>query len=558
MLTFITWFFFISFIITTLSFYFTFQKKNKFFVVENYEKELENYEISKINKKILNIQQKLEEDINIDRIEFNDLVESRANLEKITLNELRSLYKNVYAHIDGVYLFRFHKFSTLINRIYEKQFEYKVNYLEIIFKINELNLKNDLKKSLSYNIRECYKFLNNRIIDSKYEQWVTRSSIIKRIYAMDDLIEEITLLSNKADVPFVSFVKKIKKILYELNSIEVDVKFLEETYETINTLLKNINDKFKQITSKNRSAFSKQTKEWKEAFKKFNNKIIEIKKAALLLEKNFVRRELNEIIIVFLEITRDAFINRESYIFILNYDKKLEYIYNNYQNDEKTLVYELEKFQISDKNKKINAFKKINELIQSDFEEYFKKRSKGFSEFSPFEIINNDIKKIQTHLNKYFFILENVYLEIKVIINKTDDINKKLYTMNLELLKSEGKMDSILPISRFKYEKQFEFFQQKISDLIYEYKNDIRIPTKDKMDDINSLYEEIIIFSNKIHSEAFKFIYTQKMIVALNKYYSLNKVSNLIDDLRMKYQEGNIVDSLRIGKKIIEIGNIYE
>ncbi len=549
----LSWLGFFVFFITSIILYYAFQKRRKVFITKEYEKELEKYSFENLNNKFSLLSSRITSDKN----EINDLEDEIKNLEVIILNEVKIKYNNIYNHISGWYKFKFLKFSKLSSELFEKQFEYKTSYLKILFRLNEFSLKNEIKKSLIFNVKNVYNFLNNRIDRSKYSNEIKMSNIVNKLHGLDDLIEESSKLSDDLTFSLEKYVGKIQTIILKMNEVEKDIKFLEETFETINLTFKNINNNFKSITSDNRDAFEKRKNEWKSSFTELNKKINNIKKNTFLLEKSLAKKELYNAIEAMTSITKNALLNKEAYLFITEFDKKLEFLLKNFKKDEQKILVELERFSINDKKNKINEFKNINNSIKAFVNSYITKRKNKFTTFEPIELIN-DLSKIQLSLSKYFSLLENAYLEIEQIMNKTDDINKKVYSMNVTLLKVEDKIENISPESRFIYEQELENFQSQVSRLIEDYRKNMQIPSQNKIDDVNNLFNNIENFYQKVYTEAFKFTYIQKLIIILNKYISNRKISALIEDMKMKYREGNIVDSLRVAKKIIEIGGIYE
>src|ERR1051325_9086312 len=171
---------------------------------------------------------------------FNDFKNKNEFLQEEILNDIDDTIKNL------IYVTK-NKFKNRLKEIDKLQFDYKITYAKIKFKINEYNLINEIKENLIFELDQLFEKFINLVKISEFQKDLLQGKYLERINKIEYKIIKIKEEKNDLD----DFINKIKKINSEILELNNDFVFYLKIKSKIDSFYLNIKTKIKQLINEN-------------------------------------------------------------------------------------------------------------------------------------------------------------------------------------------------------------------------------------------------------------------------------------------------------------------
>lgn len=527
----------ILFLIISFLYFSSISRLNRKRTLDLYYKDLIKYKIKELDQLFNDFKNKnefLQEEI------LNDIDDTIKNLIYVTLNKLKICYVSLEKENFLKFYFSKNKFKNRLKEIDKLQFDYKITYAKIKFKINEYNLINEIKENLIFELDQLFKKFINLVKISEFQKDLLQGKYLERINKIEYKIIKIKEEKNDLD----DFINKIKKINSEILELNNDFVFYLKIKNKIDSFYLNIKTKIKQLINENSQFIKKYYKNLQTKIKDIKYDFAKLK--IHLFNLNFLyARKINQKILDKLNLMffdYQTFFNQIEFILreeknlfwfmgnIGNFDNLIKYKFSNFTNDDKLKISYLnylkkeiiDKFDVYKKYQDENILhrkiiiKKVDQLIL--ISSYLKKYQQIFFAKDSIEKENKIIKKFN-NLNFIFINIENLYYQIP------DKYQKKYKDKIINI-----KENLQLFFSEIKILKSFEIKEKYLK-----------------------LENELTIFYQKIFRDTFLILYLNEIISSLNKYHSNQKISFIENKIENYYQNDNLIEALKVIYRTIVI-----
>lgn len=520
---------FILFWIVSFWFFFILKRQNNKKILNIYYSDLSKYQIKDLYKLFFQFKKEnkfLEEEI------FNDLEDTIKNLNYVSFNKLKIFYQELEKENKLKFYFNKKVFKQKILKLDKLQFDYKITYAKVKFRINELNLINEIKENLIFEVSEIFTNFFNLVKNSIDQKKLREQKYLEQIQKINLKIKNLAI--KKIDLD--DFIQKIKLINQEIKDANEDFNFYLDIKKYLDFEYKKIlSDLRKLINNKNIPLFY--LKESKKIYSNIQYEFAKLK--TYFLNFNFKKaKKINTKIvndINFLYFNTKIIINKFKFMKKITENIRL-FIDNN--NDYKDFI--RYKFSLFIEEDKINIKNLINLEIKiiKEFGEYenIEKEEKNNifeNKYQKIILIYEDLKTYQK-----IFLSESVlekkdqdFLKLNFIFNKIEDLlidfpNNFQIKYHEKLIEAKKNFKFILNQNKNFKDKAFKNFYLKFE-------------------------EKIITLYQQIFKDAFLIFYLNEIIFILNKYRFDKKIVFLKEKIESFYQEDNLIEALRIAYKTI-------
>lgn len=530
-------------------------KMRKVQIFRYYHNDFENYDLDKLKTKFRLAYKKY----NKSQFElFNDLSDEIEFLEnsiyKIILKDYDSLFKNLKKFY--LNLFNYENFKKLIKNLEERQERYKIKYLNVVFELNELNLNYEIKDNILVLTKDIYGEIKGIINKSKYYNQIINSPLNEYILDIEnniELLEKKTLSMEGIE----EFEKLSKELLLKIEYFYKKIKFHLETINYLVETIPKYNKQLRELLTKDNDAFQFYIKDWKKEITNIKKVIKYVENNIFLKNRDKLKEYIEDSKKQILAILREAKDADYVYLFILDFQLKVDFLVTGLESKYQKIIYDIDKYFLLEKKEKSANIKKIFNEIENYYKSFSIKIKNGFKENTPRDVFNI-LKKLIISAKDFFAETNKLILDIKLVIEQANNINEKIYEMNNRLLNVELKMKNLPERIQLVNESKFNKHQNRVSEFIQNYKDKFIMLEKNKTIELNYELSNIRDFYNDIYSKTYLYNYIEWLIISLNKYRSNKKIDGLIEMIQNNYIHGNLSESLRIADRIIDIYKIYE
>lgn len=527
----------ILFLIISFLYFFSISRINRKRTLDLYYKDLIGYKIKDLDQLFNDFKHKnefLSEEI------FNDIDDTIKSLIYVTLNKLKICYISLEKENNLKFYFSKNKFKSKLKEIDKLQFDYKITYAKIKFKINEYNLINEIKENLLFELDQLLRKFINLVKISEFQKDLLQGKYLERINKTENKINKIK--KEKSDLD--DFISKIKLVNLEILELNSDFIFYLKIKNGIDSFYLDIKIKIKQLINENNQFVKKYYKNLQVKIKDIKYDFAKLK--IHLLNLNFLyARKINQKIfdklnLIFFDyqtvLNQTEFILQEEknlFWFIKNinhFDDLVKYKFSNFINDDKLKISYLNylKSEIIDK---FNVYKKYQE-------ENILHRKIIIKKADQLILISNYLKKYQ----QIFFAKDNNEKENKFI--------RKFNNLNFIFINIENLYYQIGNKYQKKYKNKMIEIKEKLQLFVLESKKLKNFELKEKY---LKLENELTIFYQKIFRDTFLILYLNEIISALNKYHSNQKISFIENKIENYYQNDNLIEALKVIYRTITI-----
>lgn len=520
---------FVLFLIISFWFFFLLKKQNHKKILNIYYKDLSKYKIKDLYKIFFQFKKEnkfLEEEI------FNDLEDTIKNLNYVSFKKLKLFYQELEDENKLKFYFNTKSFKEKILKLDKLQFDYKITYAKIKFRINELNLINEIKENLILNVSKIFKNFFNLLKNSIDQKNLSEQKYLQKIAKIDSKIKNLSI--RKIDLD--DFIQATELINQEIKIANENFNFYLSIKRYLNfEYKKNLEDLKKLINNQNMPFFA--FKEFKKRYSNIQYEFAKLK--TYYLNLNFFKAQkinqkiLNDINSLYFD--AESIINK--FKFIKKETENLKLFIENINEYKDFIKYKFSCFIKEDKLK-INDLSNLELKIIAEFKEFIKIDQ---------ELKNNTFTK---KYQKLIFIKENlkiyqkIFLSESVLEKKDQDIQKLNFVFN--------KIDDLF----IKFPNKFKIkYQEKLTENKNNFKSILNqkqnLKNKEYRNSYLKLEEKIIILYQQIFKDAFLIFYLNEIIFILNKYRFDKKIVFLKEKIEFFYQEDNLIEALRIAYKTI-------
>lgn len=520
---------FILFWIVSFWFFFILKRQNNKKILNIYYSDLSKYKIKDLYKLFFQFKKEnkfLEEEI------FNDLEDTIKNLNYVSFNKLKIFYQELEKENKLKFYFNKKLFKQKILKLDKLQFDYKITYAKVKFRINELNLINEIKENLIFEVSEIFMNFFNLVKNSIDQKKLKEQKYLEQIQKINLKIKNLAI--KKIDLD--DFIQKIKLINQEIKEANEDFIFYLDIKKYLDFEYKKIlRDLRKLINNKNIPLFY--LKESKKIYSNIQYEFAKLKTYFLNFNFKNARKINTKIIndINFLYFNTKIIINK--FKFMKKITENIRLFIDNIKDYKDFIRY---KFSLFIEEDKINVKNLINLEIKiiKEFDEYenIEKKEKNNifeNKYQKIILIYEDLKNYQKiFLNES--ILEKKdqdFLKLNFVFNKIEDLlidfpNKFQIKYHEKLIEAKKNFKFILNQNKNLKDKAFKNFYLKFE-------------------------EEIITLYQQIFKDAFLIFYLNEIIFILNKYRFDKKIVFLKEKIESFYKEDNLIEALRIAYKTI-------
>lgn len=527
----------ILFLIISFLYFFSISRLNRKRTLDLYYKDLIRYKIKELDQLFNDFKNKnefLQEEI------LNDIEDTIKNLIYVTLNKLKICYLSLEKENLLKFYFSKNKFKNKLKEIDKLQFDYKITYAKIKFKINEYNLINEIKENLILELDQLFKKFINLVKISEFQKDLLQGKYLERINKIEYKIIKIKEEKNDLD----DFINKIKKINSEILELNNDFVFYLKIKNKIDSFYLNIKTKIKQLINENSQFIKKYYKNLQAKIKDIKYDFAKLK--IHLFNLNFLyARKINQKILDKLNLMffdyQTVFNQTE---FILKEEKNLFWFMRNISNFDNLIKYKFSNF-INDDKLKISYLNYLKKEIIDKFNAYKKYQDENILHRKIIVKKVDQLILISSYLKKY----QQIFF-LKDSIEKENKFMKKFNNLNFIFINIENLYYQIPD----KYQKKYKDKIIKIKESFKLFSSEIKILKSFEIKEkYLKLENELNIFYQKIFRDTFLILYLNEIISSLNKYHSNQKISFIENKIEKYYQNDNLIDALKVIYRTIVI-----
>ncbi|BDV02572.1 MAG: hypothetical protein HPAVJP_4610 [Candidatus Hepatoplasma vulgare] len=524
-----------------------------------FSKDFENFDLEKLQTKFKLTYKKYGED---KFVAFQYLSNDIENLEKSIYKLLQREYDDLIKNLNKKYfgIFGHKNFKKIIKNLEKKQEEYKLKFLNILFELNEINLDYEIKDNLLILIKNYYGEVKSIINNSEYYNEIILTDInveISNIENEIEILEKIVISEKNIDI----FEKKSKKLLKKIEELYVQIICYIRAVDFLKVIIPQYDLEIKKIQNDLDKNFNFIWESWKKDIDLIKKDIVSINKIIVedvsLKTLQKIYKKISNIIEQILSIILESKKIKSYDLFLNNNSDNFSLLIKGIEKEYDKSVSDINKYFFENKETKAKNLNNIFSKIENLYKNFLEKKQNDYQNIFSKEIYF-DFLTILDLTKEFFSELNKIILDIKLVIEQKNNINKILYQMNNSLLKSEIKMNYLPEKIKFVKEQEFQKFQSKVSDFIEKYKDNFFIIANEENTSLKYENTNIKLFYNEINSITYLYQYIENLIVILNKYRENKKIDKLIDLVENNYIQGNLSESLRMANKIIELYKIYE
>ncbi len=485
------------------------------------------------------------------------------HISKHSLKEVESYYKDL-ENIKIINLFfKLKSINKSFSTLYQKQFEFKEMFLKTSFIINEIGLENEIRVGLLFYLKNLFGEMNsnfksvvryNRTINTKKD---AKNDLLAKANKIETYIENLEKMTYIPDINFENYSKNLKNVSSLIFQIKKDYLFLENLNEFLE---KEIEIKLSysiELIKNNGSIFSLKRDLLDNRISKLQDKISEIKKGEISVKNKKDDETLIELVKEVVLLEKEVNFVLDSYNFIKKNEKIIENSLNIIISQKKAISNNISKYALVKEMISLDDLDKENEIYKEEYIKYVKLRQTTFSSNSPDDVFKKMSKLIQA-MKKSFKIAVNKNNKINKLINETNDANKVIYAINLNLLKIESYLKIFPKNEKIIYENKMLALQEKASGLIKLIAKQKKVFNSNEIKEIYDLKDQVIDFYNEVQSSSFKFHILKRLIILFNKYNNNSEINKMVRLVEKNYLDFNPTEALRISFKILESNEIYE
>lgn len=485
------------------------------------------------------------------------------HIEKYSLKEVNSYYKEL-ENIKVINLFfKLSSIDKTFSTLYEKQFEFKEIFLKTSFIINEIGLENEIRVGLLFYLKNLFGEMKSNFKSIPYYNGTlnakknAKNTLVTKANKIETYIENLEKMTYITDIDFENYSKNLKNVSSLIFQIKKEYLFLDELNDFLEKEIEKRILNAKDLIEKNGSIISLKKEKLLNKSSTLLEQIEKIKNGEILIKNKKTDETLMGLIEDTVMLEKEVNFILDSYAFIKSNEKIVEDSLNVIIHQKRLISNNIAKYALVKEMINLDDLDKENDVYKDEYVKYVKLRQTTFSSNSPDDIFKKMNKLIQV-MKKSFKIAIEKNEKINNLINDTNEANKIIYTINLNLLKIESYLKIFPKNEKIIYENKMLALQEKASDLIKIIAKQKKVFNSKEIKEIYKLKEQVTDFYNEVQVVSFKFHILKRLIILFNKYNNNSEINKMVRLVEKNYLDFDPTEALRISFKILESNEIYE
>ncbi len=485
------------------------------------------------------------------------------HIEKYSLKEVNSYYKEL-ENIKVINLFfKLGSIDKTFSTLYEKQFEFKDIFLKTSFIINEIGLENEIRVGLLFYLKNLFGEMKSNFKSIPYYNGTlnakknAKNTLVTKANKIETYIENLEKMTYITDIDFENYSKNLKNVSSLIFQIKKEYLFLDELNDFLEKEIEKRILNAKDLIEKNGSIISLKKEKLLNKASILLEQIEKIKNGEILIKNKKTDETLMGLIEDTVMLEKEVNFILDSYAFIKSNEKIIEDSLNVIIHQKRLISNNIAKYALVKEMINLDDLDKENDVYKDEYVKYVKLRQTTFSSNSPDDIFKKMNKLIQV-MKKSFKIAIEKNEKINNLINDTNEANKIIYTINLNLLKIESYLKIFPKNEKIIYENKMLALQEKASELIKIIAKQKKVFNSKEIKEIYKLKEQVTDFYNEVQVVSFKFHILKRLIILFNKYNNNSEINKMVRLVEKNYLDFDPTEALRISFKILESNEIYE